>query len=422
MSKVWIQNFKELATTPNREHALRIMEAGLSAIDTETILRGAVRLTGETLTIQNEAIALKGVERIFVFAFGKAAARAAETLESILGERIRGGVVIGTSLARSERIETFVGTHPRPTETNVAASRRLMEVAKGMTEKDLALVVVSGGGSALVCSPESEREQGTALYNAFLKSNGTIHELNIVRKHLSSLKGGGLAKLLYPARVCGLVFSDVPGVHPEIIASGLTYFDQTTVEDAQRIIDKYKLGSYQLMETTKEKKYFERITNLVLVSNLNAIEAMEQKALSLGYTVLVLSTKVYDEVNLISEELGLVSRPNQVVLAGGEPRLVVSGSHGTGGRNQYLSLAMALKLKPNQVFISFASDGRDNNDAAGGVVDAGTLERAKRAGIDIAKHVAEFDAMTALIKTGDLIYTGPTGTNVSDLMIMLESK
>ncbi len=422
MSKTWIQNFKEIATTPIREHGLHIMEAGLSAIDTETIIRGAIKLSGDKLTIQDEAISLRGVGRVLVFGFGKAAAKAAETIESILGDRISGGVVISIGGGQSKRIEMFAGTHPRPTEANIAASKRLIEIANGITEKDIVLVIVSGGGSALTCWPEDECDQGAALYNAFLKSSGTIHELNIVRKHLSLIKGGGLAKLLYPARVFGLVFSDVPGKHPEIIASGPTYFDKTTVKDAQRIVDKYNLGSYRLLETVKENKYFERTTNHILVSNVNAIEAMERRGGELGYKALVLSTKVYDEIDLLDEEFMHSSRPKHAVLAGGEPRLVVNTTHGSGGRNQHLALTMATKLKPQQVFISFASDGKDNSDAAGGIVDAGTLVRAKKAGLDMVKHIRRFDAMTALSQTGDLIYTGATGANVSDLMIMLEAQ
>jgi glycerate-2-kinase len=219
-----------------------------------------------------------------------------------LGEKIGGGVVICVSGSKCKKVETFIGTHPRPTGANVAASKRLIEIADSMTEKDLAIVVVSGGGSALTCWPENECDQGLELYNAFLKSNGTIHELNIVRKHLSMLKGGGFAKMLYPARVFGLVFSDVPGVHPEIIASGPTYLDTTTIADAEHVIRRYKLGTYKLLETPKEPKYFERIKNYVLVSNLNAIEAMQERAVALGYKALVLSTKVYDEMSLVDEE------------------------------------------------------------------------------------------------------------------------
>ena len=154
-----------------------------------------------------------------------------------------------------ERLQTFQGTHPLPSAENVRASGKIVQLAKQMTENDLVLVIVSGGGSALMCWPQSECEQGRRLYQNFLRAGGSIVELNTVRRHLSALKGGGLAAMLYPATVVGLIFSDVPGDNPQAVASGPTYRDETTVEDARRILGKYGLGGYALRDTRIDAKY-----------------------------------------------------------------------------------------------------------------------------------------------------------------------
>ena len=210
MNKGMIKNFDDLAVTPNRKLALEIIEAGLNAISTKKVVGSLVSLKGDILTVNDKEFDLTKFKRIKVVGFGKSSCEAALALEKILGTRISGGAVIGLSKVESKYIETFAGTHPRSSEANVEAGNKIFEIINGSTEEDLIIVLVSGGGSALLCYPESEYIQGAKLYDGFLKLGKTISEMNTIRKHLSLLKGGGLAKIAYPATVIGLIFSDVP--------------------------------------------------------------------------------------------------------------------------------------------------------------------------------------------------------------------
>ena len=210
MEKHWAKNFEELATTPNRRLALEIMDAGLDSINTEKVIDSSVYLDGNILHIQNEEFNLTQFKKIKVVGFGKSSCIAGRALEKILGSKITAGAIVGLEKIDLKYIETFAGTHPRPSEKNIEAGKKIYEIIKDGAPEDLIIVLVSGGGSALLCYPESEYIQGAKLYDAFLKTGGTISEMNTIRKHLSLFKGGGLAKIAYPATVIGLIFSDVP--------------------------------------------------------------------------------------------------------------------------------------------------------------------------------------------------------------------
>jgi glycerate-2-kinase len=287
----------------------------------------------------------------------------------------------------------------------------------------LIIVIVSGGGSALLCSSKEECIQGQKLYEASLKRDQTIIELNTLRKHVSPLKGGGLAKLAYPATVIGLIFSDVPGDHFEDVASGPTYKDETTVADAKKI--ERNVGNFDFIETPKENKYFEKVHNFVLVSNKTAVEAMAEKSKQMGLGVNILSTNLYDEVDTVLRKLFEAEKEptlvGEVVLAAGEPRLEVTKKGGSGGRSLFMGLR-AVKMKivdDSSVLLPLASDGMDNSDAAGAVIDKSTMEKFKELKLDVDDYLDRFDAYPAFQKSGDMIMTGATGANVSDLMILL---
>ena len=233
-----IVNYDDLAITPARQCALEIVEAGLDAIATDTIVNRSVSYKDNRLKIGELDIDLTDVRHLHVIGFGKASCQAAESLEHTLGSRISSGLVIGNTSTTCEVIKTHQGTHPRPSLENGVHSEHMLAKVKDMNEKDLVIVLISGGGSALLCWPQTECEQGQRLYDESVHNGMTIQELNTVRKHISSLKGGGLAKLLYPARVIGLIFSDVPGIDYDMVASGPTYPDKSTISDAQSIIEK----------------------------------------------------------------------------------------------------------------------------------------------------------------------------------------
>ncbi len=446
MNQGLIKNFDDLATTPNREMALEIMETGLEAINTEAVIKNKIKLENNILFINDGSFDLNKFKNIKIVGFGKAAPLGALALEKILGEKITKGAVVGLEKIDLKYIETFSGTHPRPSEANLEAGQKIYEIVRDSGEEDLIIVLVSGGGSALLCYPENEYVQGLALYDSFLESGKTIAEINTVRKHLSLLKGGGLTKIAYPATVVGLIFSDVPGNNFKNVASGPTYKDITTIDDAKKIIAENNLGEFNLVETPKEDKYFEKVHNFVLVSNTMAVEAMAKKAEELNLETKIISTTLYDETSEALEKIlngtreefsnglaGIGTRGTEdlrkffsgfVNLVAGEPSIIVPKNSGKGGRNLHMGL-MAIKMKlidEDSVFISFASDGMDNSDVAGAVVDKNTLEKAEKLSLNIDDYLARFDSYNFFQKTGDAIITGPTGANVSDLMILLREK
>src|SRR3989338_5951744 len=390
-----IKNFDQLAITENRRLALSVAEAGLAALDPEKVILDSVQLVDNNLSVLGKNFDLSKLKNIKRVGFGKAAGAAAVALEKVLGSRITEGAVIVLQKADSQYIETFVGTHPRPSRVNVEAGEKIYAIVKNSEADDLIIAVVYGGGSALLCSSDSECAEGTRLYDSFLKTGKTITELNTVRKHISIFKGGGLAKIAYPATLLGLIFSDVPGDNFGNVASGPTYQDATTIEDARRIIRENNLGEFNLIETPKEERYFEKTHNFVLVSNKNAVAALE--------------------IIFLAEE------NDAVALAAGEPSVKVGKRTGRGGRNLHLGL-MALareKVGPGSVFITLASDGLDNSDAAGALIDDQVKELAKKLQLDAQQYLDRFDSYTFLKATGGMIITGPTGANVSDLMILL---
>jgi len=424
MEKSRIKNFNELATTENRKLALAIAESGLAAINTEEVILNSIKLRKNILNVAGKSFDLANYKKIKVVGFGKASPSAALALEKILDSKIEEGAVVGIQKVDSKYIETFVGTHPRPSEINLEAGGRIYEIIKDSTEEDLIIVLVSGGGSALLCNTEDECEQGIKLYDSFLKSGKTITEINTVRKHLSLLKGGGLAKIAYPATVIGLILSDIPGGNFENVASGPTYKDTTTIADAEKIIAENNLGKFDLNETPKEDKYFEKVSNFVLVSNKIAIDAMAKKARELNFEVNIVSTDLYSEVGEAIKKIFSEKKENTIVLAAGEPRIVVLKKGGKGGRNLHMGLEVIKNkiIDQNSVFISFASDGVDNSDVAGAVVDKSTIEKADKLLLNVDDYLSRFDSYSFFEKTGDMIKTGPTGANVSDLMILLTKK
>lgn len=424
MTGHWIKNFDQLSTTENRELALQIAESGFGAISAEKVVSNSVKLEGNVLKVAGESFDLSKFKKIKVVGFGKVSIEAARVLERILGPKITKGAVVGLHKAPLKYIETFAGTHPRPSKVNVEAGRKIHEIIKDSSEEDLIIVLVSGGGSALLCYGDGECEQEIKLYDAFLRSGKTIADMNTVRKHLSLLKGGGLAKIAYPATIIGLIFSDIPGDGFENVASGPTYKDETTVSDAKKIIAENNLGEFDLIETSKEDKYFDRVHNFVLVSNKTAISAMAEIGKSLGLGINIISTELYDEVGEAARKIFSEKKNNFVILVAGELSAVIPENAGRGGRSLHMGLFVIKEKLPdeNSVFISFASDGMDNSDVAGAVVDKNTMEKAKKLGLDVDDYLARFDSYSFFQKTGDIIMTGPTGSNVSDLMILLTKK
>ncbi len=415
-----IQNYKELATTKTRIDALEIVEAAFDAIDTKSVLEKNITVIDGIMTVMGQRFILADYKRIYIIGFGKVSCKAAYVLEGLLQGKVQDGAVIGIKEVTCDVVDTYAGTHPLPSHLNFTATKHIEEIATKATGDDLVLVVVSGGGSALLCSSLEECDQGQRLYEAFLGTGGTIEEMNTVRRHISKLKGGGLAKMLFPATVVGLIFSDVPGGDMASIASGPTFPDSSSVADAQVVIDKYGLGTYHLTPSCDDEQYFKNVHNILMTSNLNALHAMEHEAKKRGYEATVVSATHYET---LEETVALFAKKRKLgsmLSMGGETKLhVPKEAHGSGGRSTQLALSMLTELKPGEVFVSFASDGKDNCPAAGVIVDEWAMTKVKKLGLSIEEYKKSFDTYTFFLKTKDLILTGPLESNVADLMLLL---
>jgi glycerate 2-kinase len=433
-----------------RHSARLIWEAALDAANPATCIRKFVSLNGDALSVGGRNIPIRG--RVIVIGTGKASARMAQVIEDILGGRISAGIVstkYGHALPL-QRIRLVEAGHPIPDAAGVQAVQGTRQNVQGLTKDDIVLCLISGGGSALWPSPAGgitldEKQKVTQL---LLRAGATILELNAVRKHLSDIKGGQLARWASPAHVISLIISDVVGDPMDFIGSGPTAADTTSFADALAIIEKYGVDvpasvrkrfeegvARRIADTPKPgDPVFDHVENHIIANNRLLVEAATAKARELRFNTLVLATEIEGEARdvggvfaAISREIMASGKPIPVpacVLAAGETTVTVRG-HGVGGRNQEMALAwaiaMASRASANSVcFASVASDGTDGpTDAAGGIVDALTCARATELGMTPAKFLQNNDSFHLLKATGDLIVTGPTHTNLMDLQILL---
>ncbi|MHB9019724.1 MAG: glycerate kinase type-2 family protein [Minisyncoccota bacterium] len=425
-----IKNFKKLAVTEERKKLLKIVEAGLEAIDTKKAILNAVKIEKGKLLIYNHAFSLKNAEKIVVVGIGKCSLEAGVILEKKLGKRLTGGIVLDVHEGELKKIKTYTGDHPLMSPRNIDATKKIIELLSGLTEKDLVIFVISGGGSALLCQPKGFTcLEESAVADALIHSGADIYETNTVRKHLSLARGGFLAKYAYPARVVSLIFSDVIGDNLEFIASGPTVKDTTTLEQAEGVLNKYKiyekcgLPPLNLIETPKDDKYFERVRNILFISNQTALDAMSEKSLEFGYMPRICKNNLTGEAKEKAKEIvDELSKENirTVLFYGGETTVKIKGK-GKGGRNQELSLSGLRYIKDNQILISVASDGRDNSENAGGICDIITKEKAKKHNLNIEKYLKNNDSYEFFVKTGDFLKTGDTGSNVADIIIAISN-
>jgi hydroxypyruvate reductase len=433
-----------------RQNAREIWEAALHAANPSTSLHNAIHVSDGVLTVAGRLLPLEG--RLIVIGAGKAAARMAQVVEEIAGNHITGGLVVtkyghGLDLNRIRLVEAG---HPIPDESGVRAVRDTQALLTGLTPNDIVLSLISGGGSALWPSPAEgitleEKQQVTQM---LLRAGATIQELNGVRKHLSGIKGGQLARWASPARVISLIMSDVIGDPLDFIASGPTAPDTTSFNDALSTIRKYGVqpapailkrleagARGQIPENPKPgDSVFRHVDNQIIANNRLLVDAASKKARELGFNTLILGTELEGEAKEVARLLSVVGReiarsgnpvrPPACILTAGETTVTVHGN-GLGGRNQEMALAWAIAAAahPEQAascFASVATDGTDGpTDAAGGLVDPLTCSRAVKLGLKPSKFLEENDAYHFLTATGDLIVTGPTQTNLMDVQILL---
>ena len=434
-----------------RALALKSLEFALDAVDPKRIIKSKLSLKSSTLKVNSHSFSLKKFRDIYVIGGGKASGSMAEALEELLGNHIKSGLVnVPRGIKNKTKIiKLHQASHPIPDETGVEGTRQMMEIAEQTEKDDLIICLISGGGSSLMPLPRGEVSiaDKKEITDALLKSGATINEINTVRKHISDFKGGWLAKKAYPATILNLILSDVVGDPLDFIASGPTVPDSTTFSDAIKVLKKHDLwnetpasirkvlleGEKGLIpETPKaDDEAFRKVVNVVVGNNRSASLAACECLKSDGLNTLLLSATLEGEARHVGVVLASIanevsvsgnpaSRPAGIV-AGGETTVTVTGK-GLGGRNQEIVLAALQKLKKidGTVVASLSTDGIDGpTDAAGAIADGKTLVRAMKTGLAPEEYLANNDSYHFFSKFDDLIFTGPTGTNVNDISIIV---
>jgi hydroxypyruvate reductase len=432
-----------------RRDAVQILGAAVAAADPKAAVHRALRWDRDRLCFGDRTLALASGARILVVGAGKASAPMASAVEQIVGERMAAGVVT-TKYGYVEplrKVQLVQAGHPLPDAAGLAGARRMLELVATAGPDDLVVVLISGGGSALLPLPAEgiTLEEKIATTDLLLRSGATINEMNTVRKHLSQIKGGWLARRAAPATVVTLVLSDVLGNPLDVIASGPTVPDPSTFGAAVEVVRRFGLwdrlpasvrrhlergAAGAVPETPKpDDPAFRRAHALVIGDITAAAAGAAARARALGYDTRVGPTDVQGEARDVGAEFGRLvreargavrDRPACLVM-GGETTVTVRGT-GRGGRNQELALGAAADIAglPQTLIAAFGTDGTDGpTDAAGAVVDGSTLARAQVAGLDPQAALANNDAYAFFQALGDLIITGPTNTNVNDLWIGL---
>jgi glycerate 2-kinase len=384
--------------------------------------------------------------RTVIIGAGKASGAMAKALEDAWDGPLEGLVVTRYGYrVPTERLEVVEAAHPVPDAAGREAAQRIFKMVQGLSEDDLVLCLISGGGSALLALPAEgiTLEDKQAVNKALLASGATISEMNTVRKHLSAIKGGRLAKAAYPARVVALMISDVPGDDPSIIASGPTVADPSTSEDALAIIGKYKIdvpdNVRDTLETADETPKpgdacFERVENIMIATPQASLEAAAEVARKEGVTPVILGDSIEGEARDvalvhagIARQCAMRGQPQEppcVLISGGETTITLKGK-GKGGRNTefLLALAIALDGMPGIYALAGDTDGVDGSeDNAGALIYPDTLARSEKAGLNAKAMLADNDPYTFFKGIGDLLETGPTLTNVNDLRAILIEK
>ncbi len=434
-----------------RSDALEIFQAAVARVQPENCIPQMVKRKGDTLEINGLHYNLRHYANIYVIAFGKASVGMFQSMEQLLDERLSAGIVITNSLPEAvqstlnDRVQFYEGSHPFPTEKNVEATRRVVELCETATDEDLVIFLISGGGSALLCSPKPDIPfQGYRnLVDDLMKKGATINELNQVRIALSQVKGGRLLGFIDDATVINLIISDVIGDPPEYIASGPTvqpdvdtYTQRQTFPIA--ILDKFELHRKYakwidpLLEQKKKPSPSDIEPETFFVgSNRLALLAAKRKARELGYSPIIITSMLSGEASKVGELLSTIlmecvesGNPSSTpccILSGGETTVTVRGD-GIGGRNQELALGAAERLRDlgAGLLLSAGTDGIDGpTDAAGAIVNSSTALRAARERLSIKDALHKNNSYQFFKALNDLIITGPTGTNVMDIQIGL---
>lgn len=428
-----------------KDKAVEIFHAALRAADP---YRSVAAYTDTVLSLYQQ-----GLPRLLLMGFGKASPAMAKAIVDILGADISRGVIL-TKYGHSPesgtipQIKVIEAGHPIPDENGLAGTRQIIELLNDADERTLVVCLISGGGSALLVAPcpDVSLADKQGITGQLLKAGADIYELNTVRKHISMVKGGRLAEHVWPATMISLILSDVIGDGLDVIASGPTAPDSSTYGDALRVLEKYGLmsaaphnvvsvlrrGSAGLLpETPKMGTYvFEQVENIIIGSNRQATMSAKQHAEKLGFETTVLSSSIQGEAREAARLLARRAREIRdascgnrpcCLISGGETTVTVRGS-GLGGRNMEFALAFALEIDgcPGITLLSAGTDGTDGpTDADGAVVDWQTIRQAGELGLNAGEYLDNNDSYHFFQRVNSLFMTGPTGTNVMDIQIVL---
>lgn len=436
-----------------RQHASAIFSAGVAAVDPQVAVQRTLRREGAKIFFANHGFAVNDFLHFYVIGAGKAAAAMAQGVENVMGNLLTGGVVVtkdGHGLPL-QRIKVLEAGHPLPDRRGETAARQILQLAEKATADDLIICLISGGGSALLPLPAAglTLDDERNVTDLLLASGATIEEMNVVRKHLSAIKGGQLARAAFPAKLLTLVLSDVIGDPLDIIASGPTVPDSSTFSEAKTIMMMSGVWAKapDVVQAHIEMGCAGKITDNpkpgdgvfayaqteIIGSNATALEAAERHARRLGYNTLILSSRVQGEARdigrfyaALAHEVVHRDRPVEIpacILAGGETTVTLRGTMGKGGRNQEMALSVAIDIDGLLpcVFLAAGTDGTDGpTDAAGAFADGKSIARAKTGGLlHPTAFLRDNDSYRFFKTIDDLFITGPTRTNVMDLHILL---
>jgi hydroxypyruvate reductase len=434
-----------------RSDALTIFQAGLQAANPVEAVERHLRMEGDTLFVNGIPYPLGAVRQLRVVGMGKASAVMAKPLNELLGNRISGGIINVKHGHRFplSKIKVVEAGHPVPDEAGLRGTKEMIRLLADTEAEDLVFCLISGGGSALSPAPVDGLSLGDKreVTRRLLECGATIHEINSIRKHLSRIKGGRLARLARPSTLISLILSDVIGDDLDTIASGPTVPDRSTYYDCLRILTRYNLGEVipqpalrhleagargEIPETPKaHDPAFRRTQNVVVGSNALAVQAAQEKAAALGYNSLVLSSFVEGETREVARVHAAIAKevlrtgnpvpPPACIISGGETTVTIQGT-GKGGRNQEFALAAALEIEnlDGVLILSGGTDGTDGpTDAAGAIVDGDTVDRGRSRGLDADLYLANNDSYNFFQPLEDLLMTGPTLTNVMDLRLVM---
>ncbi len=425
-----------------KNKAIEIFKSAVSSVLPENLIKTNLKYENQSLIVEKDVYPVK---KFYVFGSGKASIKMAEAVEELFLDKIINGVVVCNYTKKLKKIKTVEGSHPVPTEKSIKGGEILIKEMSSLSENDFFIYLLSGGSSALIEKPIppltlKDLQKTTEI---LLKHSVPIEEINVIRKHLSLIKGGRLGAST-KAKGIVLVISDVIGDDLETIGSAPLYFDRSTYKDAFNILEKYNIWN-EIPEKVKEiiqkgikgeiedtpKKPNPNIKHYIIGNNFKALKSAQKKAQELGFNAKIMTSQLKGEAKEVAkvivsigkeiEKTGNPFNPNVCLLFGGETTVTVTGN-GKGGRNQEMVLSALQEIKNDKsiVFLSGGTDGIDgNSDAAGAVVDFESYEKALEKNLKIDDYLKNNDSYNFFKKTGDLIITKKTGTNVMDITILI---